>query len=484
MGVARGISGLNPFVGTRSTDHNVRTLLFEPLVTFSEKLDVIPHLAESWNISKDGKVYTFKLRKGVRFHNGKEMTAEDVKWSFEYSINPRNSAYGRDFLGNVGSAEVLDANTIRFHLKNPQASFLAGLTTIARLLVVPQGSLKEGERSQVFPPGTGPYQFVEWRSGDQLKLRKFGHYWQKGIPHMDELVIKPIDDADALFASLRAGDTHIAEQMPMRYALAVQKGEYGDLAVAPASPGGLRAYMFNVQIPPFDNVNVRQAIAYAIDKREILNGAHWGWGTIVNQKMEPDSKWYFPIPERKRDIPRAKQLLRNAGYPSGLVIRIHGRKGNEDEIQILQRQLLEAGIKLEMDLQDPVGYMRKIKAGEVGFATFGGGIDDDPDLNYYKEFYTENAPSGTTDLLNSFRYSNPRVDRLLDEAKVSMDPKKRYGLYKEVIETIHEDVPILYGFLVPYVFIYRTELKNFEAPYQGRYFGAGNRGFPTAWLDK
>jgi ABC-type transport system substrate-binding protein len=484
VGVARGISGLNPFVNTRSTDHNVRTLVFESIVAFSGKLEVVPHLAESWSISKDGKVYTFKLRKGIRFHNGKEMTAEDVKWSFEYTMNPKNLAYGRDFLANVASAEVPDPSTIRLNLKNPQASFLAGLTTVARFLVVPQGSLKEGERSQAFPPGTGPYEFVEWRTGDQMRLRKFPQYWQKGMPHIDELIIKPIDDAEVLFASLRAGDLHIAEQMPMRHALAVQKGEYKDLAAAPAQPGGLRAYMFNVQIPPFDNVKVRQAIAYAIDKREILIGAHWGWGTIVNQKMEPDSKWYFPIPERKRDVGKARQLLRDAGYPSGLDIRIHGRKGNEDEVQILQRQLLEAGIKLEMDLHDTVGYMRKIRAGEVGFATFGGGIDDDPDLNYYKDFYTENAPRGTLDRLNSSNYSNRIVDRLLDEARITMDPKRRYDLYKEALEIIHEEVPVLNGFLVPYVFIYRTELKNFKAPYQGRYFGAGNHGFPAAWLEK
>jgi peptide/nickel transport system substrate-binding protein len=485
VGVARGISGFNPFVSTRSTDHNVRTLVFEPIVAFSEKLEVVPHLAESWSISKDGRAYTFRLRKGVKFHNGKELTAGDVKWSFEYSVSPKNSAYGRDFLGAVGSADVLDPSTIRFNLKNPQASFLTGLTTIARFLVVAQESLREGERPQAFPPGTGPYQFAEWRSGDQLRLRKFTHYWQKGIPHADELLIKPIDDAEVLFASLRAGDIHIAEQMPMRHALAVRKGEHRELGAAASSPGGLRAYMFNVQIPPFDHVKVRQAIAYAIDKREILEGAHWGWGTIVNQKMEPDSKWYFPIPERRRDVAKAKQLLREAGHPDGLAVRIHGRRGNEEEVQIIQRQLLEAGIRLEMDLHDPVGYMKKIRSGEVGFATFGGGIDDDPDLNYYKDFYTENVPRGAVaDRLNSSHYSNRAVDRLLDGAKISMDPKRRYDLYREALEIIHEEVPILYGFLVPYVFIYRTEVKDFKAPYQGRYFGAGNHGFPTAWLEK
>jgi glutathione transport system substrate-binding protein len=485
FGTAKGIKALNPFVNTRSTEHSVRTLLYEPLVIFDEKSEIIPYLAESWTISKDGKSYTFNLRKGVRFHNGSEMTAEDIKWGFDYTLNPKNYAYGREMLNNVASLEIVDSHTVRFNLKNPQAAFLAAMGTIQTFFAVAKGSIKEGEKApSAFPPGTGPYQFLEWKSAEHLRLKKFAHYWQKGIPHMDEIVIKPVEEGEVRFASLRAGDLQVAERMPMHHALAVRKGEYKDLGAAPASAGGLRAYLFNVQIPPFDNVKLRQAIAYSIDKREMLNGAFWGWGAIINQKMEPESNWYFPIPERKRDVAKARQLLREAGYPSGLTIRIHCRKGNEDEVQILQRQLLGAGIKVELDLHDPVSYMTKMRRGEAGFATFGGDIYPDPDLNSYGDFHTEVVAKGSRDRQNFFNYSNPRVDRLFEEARVSVDAKKRYDLYKEAFQIIDEEVPVIYSLLVPYVFLYRNEVKGFKADSQARYFASGKLGFPTAWLEK
>jgi ABC-type transport system substrate-binding protein len=485
IGNERDISLLNPFIGTRSTDHGIRTLLYEPLVTFDRKMDIRPYLAESWTISKDGKDYTFKLRKNVRFHDGQEMTAGDVQWSFEYTMNPKNAAYGRNFLEAVSSLQILDPHTVRFVLKQPQASFLAGLGTIQNLFVIPKGSLKEAERPKQFPTGTGPFQFAEWQPSNYLRLKRSAYYWQQGLPYAGELFMRPIEDGAVRFSAVRAGDVDVVERVPTPFALQVRKGEFKDLGYAAVEAAGRRAYMFNVKIPPFDNVKVRQAIAYAMDKEEVLRGAFWGWGTVINQKMHPESKWYFPIPDRKRDVAKARQLLKEAGYPSGLTIKIHCRKGNEEEVQILQSKLKEAGIIAEIDMHDPVTYMTKLRGGEAGFATFGGDVYPDPDLNYYGDFHSEQlVDSKVKDRMNFSGYSNPRVDKLLEEGRVVLDPKKRFNIYKQAFEIIQEEVPVIFSLEIPFVFVYGSALKNFQPDAHGRYFGGAYQALAKAWVEK
>ena len=310
FGLLRDISMLDPFVGTRSIEHYVRSLMFESLTSDREN-GVAPRLAESWEISKDGKEYIFRLRKGVRFHPpvNREMTADDIKWAIEYTQDPKSGAYGRSDLEIVDSVEAVDLHRLRVMLKRPSAALLSTLGTLQSFPVVPKGSVKPGEKPSRFPPGTGPYIMQDWKPGQEMRFQKFASYWEKGIPHIDTLLLRPITDNDVRFTSVRTGDLDLAERVPMQYVERMRKGEMGDLRVTFAEYGGQRSLIFNVQKPPFDNVKLRQAISYAIDKEEILRGAYWGIGKMVNQKMAPGSPWYFPVPERQRNIEKAKALL-------------------------------------------------------------------------------------------------------------------------------------------------------------------------------
>jgi peptide/nickel transport system substrate-binding protein len=481
--LAKDIGNLNPFVNTRSINHDLRTLMYETLLTVDKNFETRPSLAEFWDISKDGRDYTFRLRSRVRYHNAQGMTAEDVKWSVEYARESKNAAYGLPFLSPVESVTVLDARRIRIRLKEPMSPFLASLTSISAFPVIPKQSLQIAENPRAFPPGTGPYQFVEWVPGQRLVVKRFPDYWQKGIPRIDEIHFRPIEDETVRLTALRAADVDLIERFPDHYVERVTSGQIKSISLTYAMGAGLRGYVFNTQTPPFSNVKLRQAIAYAMDKQEILKGAYSGIGTVINQKGIPGSAWYFNIPERKRDLEKAKALLREAGFPEGIKVQLLGRSGNQAEAQIFQAELKEAGIDVELQFLEPVTYLKKIRMGDFTVATIGGIVYLDPDQNYYPDYHTEKIEKGKTDRRNLAGYSNARVDRLLEEARVELDTMKRQKLYKEVVETLHDEVPQIHMLASPYVFGFQSYVKGLEFEPQGRFF-VDHVGLPMAWIDK
>src|SRR5262245_50314908 len=164
LAVSKELALMNPLVNTSSTESRIRELMFEPLLGRDAKGAIQPRLAESWEVSKDGKIYTFHLRKGVKFHNGKEMAAEDIKFAIDYTLNPKNGAYGLADLEAVDKVEAVDKYTLRISLKKINPLFLTVLTDIRAFSAIPKESLPEGMRKpSTFPPGTGPFKFVEWK---------------------------------------------------------------------------------------------------------------------------------------------------------------------------------------------------------------------------------------------------------------------------------------------------------------------------------
>ena len=224
---------------------------------------------------------------------------------------------------------------------------------------------------------------------------------------------------------------------------------------------------------------MRQAFAYGIDKEEIRRGAFWGLGTIVNQKMSPKSPWYFPIPERKRDVERAKQLLQEAGHPNGISGRLLVWRGSEAESEIMQRQLREARIQLELEIIDFTTYIRRLGTGEYSVGTYGGDYDPDPHLNYYAYFYTT---PGKRQERNHTRFSNERMDKLLDEGAITLDRKRRLAIYKEAVEILDREVPVIWLAMAPYVYVHRGVVKEFATDSQGLYF-SGDQGLPYARVE-
>jgi peptide/nickel transport system substrate-binding protein len=479
---------LNPFQSTRSIDRYVRSLVFEPLLVTDKNGNVAPNLAESWRISRDGKEYTFQLKSGVRFHSpaDREMSAEDVKWCVEYALDPKNSAYGRSILTSIKSTEVVAPHSIRFTLKEPYAPLLATFATIQSFPVIAKNSIPGGTPAlKDYPPATGPYQMKEWRTGQSQVFKKFASYWQKGIPYLDEVILKPIADENVRLTALRTGDVDLIERVPFQTVDEIRKGRMGDLKLAFANGGGFRRLTFNVQKPPLDQVKVRQAVAYAIDKEEIKNGEFWGLGEITAQKVTKGSEWHVEFADRKRDIEKAKSLLKESGFPQGLKIRAQLRRGAEGELQLFQKQLKDVGIDLSFEVLDAAAYTAKQFQGEFELIAQGGSTDPDPDMAYYPDYHCEkpDPEAKLKRVINIAGYCNPAVDRLLDEGRRSVDKKQRAKVYREFLKIVHEEVPQIPYIFYPYVFAYGAHLRGFDVDVTGLYF-FGQGGIPMAWMEK
>jgi peptide/nickel transport system substrate-binding protein len=473
----RDLSLLNPFVNTRSFDHNLRALIYESVFTDTD-YKAVANLAESWQISKDGREYTFNLRKGVVFHNGRQMTSEDIRWDLEYTTNPKNRAYGRANLPEITATETPDPHTVRVRIKEPFAPFLAALTSLQSFPVIPRGSMEVGEQPKSFPPGTGPYRFDEWQRGHRIVLKKNVNYWKKGLPLIDTIVFQPVPDDEVRFAALRSGDVDLAERIANHHVDQIRKGKHKDLQIALAEGASLKGVVFNVQVPPFNDVRLRQALASAIDKEEIIQAAYWGLGTLVSQKERPSSPWYFDVPERKRDLEKARALMKQAGYSDGLKTNMLVYQGTEKDVQVIQRQLKEIGVELDIRITQLSTMLEALRKGEFTFAMFGGDIPIDPDPNYYASFHTEAVRNR-----NLGGYSNPKVDALLERGRVTMDPQERRKNYTEVVRILNDDLPVIWYAIGPYAFVFHSHVKGFRSDSEGRFY-SGDTGFPYAWIKK
>jgi peptide/nickel transport system substrate-binding protein len=478
LGAKTDIAALNPFVMTASMEHNVRSLVFEALLMQSNS-EPRPYLAESWKISEDGKRYEFRIKPGVRFHNGQDLTCEDVKWSIVYALDPKNRTYGRPEISMIQAVECAGARTLQIQLEESTASLLALLTSIQPFPIVSKGSITAGERPTAYPPGTGPFTLVEWRSGQRLVLKRFKDYWQKGIPRVDEMVIQLITDDTVRFTALRTGEVDMIDWLPYQYPERIRKQEIKDINLIPAAATGYRGLVFNVKAPPLDKLKVRQAIAYAIDKEQILKGARWGVGTVTNQRALPGSFWYFEFPDRERDQEKARRLLREAGISGRLKLKIFSTMANKDEVPFIQAQLGAVGIDLEPEILDYTTHNARQRTGEFELATTGGNVALDPHGNYYPWFHSEKG----TRVRNISGYSNPHVDGLLDKGRVTVSPKERRKIYQEFLEIMHEEVPEISLGFVPNIYGARRHVRGFELEPQGRFF-SGDKGLPVVWLER
>ena len=287
---------MNPLVNTSSTEARIRDLMYEPLLAKDLKGAIQPRLAESWEISKDRKVYTFKLRRGVKFHNGAELTADDIKFAIDYTLNPKNGAYGLEDLSTVERAEAVDKHTLRVHLKQHSPLFLTVLTEIRSFSAIPKESLAEGIRKPTtFPAGTGPFKFVEWVPGQRIVFDRHDDYWGHKA-YVDRVVMKEIGDATVRFTALQAGDVDIIERTPYEWVQQLVEGKIKGIGFAKAARAGARNLEFNVFDPPFNNKKLRMAIAHALDRKEIMQAAYHGLAEIGDQRFPNGHHWHFDIP--------------------------------------------------------------------------------------------------------------------------------------------------------------------------------------------
>ncbi len=482
MATRKDLTLMNPLVRTSSTDRQIRNLMFETLLGIDNSGNLQPRLAETWEFSKDGKVATFKLRRGVKFHNGQEMTAEDAKFAMDYTLDKKNIAYGYSILQVVEGVEAPGRYTLKVHLKEPSPGFFYTVSNIRAFSVVPKGSLKPGTlKPMSYPPGTGPFRFVEWKPKQWLTLARYDDYWGPKVL-VDQLVLKPISSATVRMTALRAGDIDLIEAAPWEWMTRIKAGKLNGINYSAGTDAGFRVLKFNVADPPFNNKKLRLAVAHAVNKEEFLLATYFGFGESTDQRYPKGHTWYITDARSPvYDLERAKALLKEADY-NGEIIEFSVRQGEgETEATTVQAQLRRIGIKVKLKLME-YGHYRSIRrTGDFQMIPSGGSYEADPIATYGDQFRCPADLKKRT--ANDTGYCDKEMDSLIQAAETEVDAAKRKVLVQRIVKKLVEDVPEVPIGFVPRFFAFRDYVKGFETDRQGSFQWLGG-GLSSAWLDK
>lgn len=454
------ISGLIPNITSDSASHEVGNLIYSNLVRTDKELLPEGELAEGWDISADEMTITFRVRKGVKWHDGEEVTAQDVDFTYRYMIDPKTpTAYAEPFR-QVTRAEVVDRHTFRVTYDKPYAPALLswGIWILPRHILEPAwkaGVDLRTTRQNRFPIGCGPYRFREWRTGEKVVLEANPDYFE-GRPYLQRVVYRIIPDQSTIFLELKARNIDMAGLTPIQYRRqtdypAFQKAfhRYRYLANAYAYLG------FNLRDPRFQDKRVRQAIAHAIDKQEIIEGVLLGLGRPAVGPYKPGTWWYkedvktFPFdPERSKALlaevgwkANSQGLLEKDGITFAFTIRTNqGNAVRQQTAEIIQRRLRAIGIDVKIHVVEWAAFLNTfIRKRDFEAIILGWGLGLDPDQ--YEIWHS--SKTGPEEL-NHISYRNPKVDELLEAGRRTFDREKRMAIYGELQDVLAEDQPVIF----------------------------------------
>jgi peptide/nickel transport system substrate-binding protein len=445
---------LDPAQVTDLNSNRVGRRVVETLVTFAdESTQIVPGLADSWTVSKDGLSYTFKLRKGIAFHDGTPFNAQAVKFSIERQINPEHPAnklgkypFAAYFFGNVKAVEVMDESTVRFILKEPRASFLAILTAGAASVVSPTAAMKAGQDYGASPVGTGPFKFVQWDRGQRVVLEKNPSYWRFPVK-VDRVIFRPITEDQARLTELLTGALDLIVGTPPDF---VAQLENHPKVTLQRQVGAHVWYLgFNNSKKPFDDKRVRQALNYAVDKEAIVRDVLKGTGAVSKGPVLPgtwgDESGIKPFPY---DPERARKLLAEAGLANGFSTTLwvpESGSGMQSPVAmstIIQSNLKAVGVNVTLQTMEWGAFLAKLRTKEQDlFALSWMAGSEDPDLVMYPLLHSSQwTPVGP----NRAMYKNPRFDEVLTQARLTTDQAKRAQLYREAQRLLHDDPPWIF----------------------------------------
>lgn len=451
-------SGLIFMVAGESASSAIAANLFNTLLTYNQDLDLAGELAESWQVAEDQKTITFRLKPGLVWADGKPLTSEDVYFTWQLIIDEKTrSPYASDFQ-LVTKAETPDKLTFVVHYDQ---AFSPALDSWAGLQILPKHKLAGQDiHTTSFaqkPLGSNYYQLKEWRHGEHIKMQR-NPKSVLGPAQINTLVERIIPDPGAQFLELMADHIDSMNMDPITYAriipsrpeLQARLNQYKAL-------GNSYTYLgFNLKRKPFDDVRIRKAINYAIDKQEIIDGVYLGLGEQISSPYKPGTRWSNPrLKPYPFDPERARALLAEAGYKdsdgdgyverdgkklSFEVLTNHGNKEREKTSVIIQRRLKEVGIDIRIRSIEWASFItRFIKTGDFDAVVMGWQLGLEPD-----QFSIWHSSQQKPGQFNFIGYENAQVDKLLEQGRSEFDPDKRMRVYHQFAEALYEDSPIVY----------------------------------------
>jgi peptide/nickel transport system substrate-binding protein len=435
VAIAADPDGLDPHKTVAAASFQITRNIYDTLVQTDERGRIEPDLALEWEPSADGKTWTFTLRTGVRFHNGRELTADDVVYSFERLLSPETASPRAKDFAVVESVSAPDAETVVFQLKQPQASFLSNLA-YGWAAIVPR---EAADTLRDEPVGTGPFQLVEWVKDSHVTLERFDGYFLPGVPYLDRATFRVITDPAARMAALQAGEVDVIPELPVQQVATVRNDPALKLIEVPFN--GIQYIAINNAMPPFDDVRVRQALNHAVDKQAVIEAAQFGIGVPIGSHMPPVTEFYVDLSDRyPYDPEKARALLAEAGYPDGFETTMilpqpydfHIRNG-----QVVADQLSKVGIKVKLETMEWGTWLQQVYNGrQFALTAIGatGRLDPDPFLNAYVSTSPENMRN----------YENPRFDELAALGTTESETTRRKDIYAEMQNLLADDAAAIY----------------------------------------
>lgn len=455
----------------------ISTKIFEGLVEYDRSGNPVPQLAESWSVSPDGLAVTFHLRPHVKWHDGVDFTSDDVKFSIE--VWKRYHSRGRLIYANVIQVETPDPLTVVLRLSDPAPALMSSLNSFTSPVMSRHayaGTDIPLSPANLNPIGTGPWVFKEWQRASYIILDRNPNYWQSGRPYPDRLVVRYLPDAAARSAVIESGEAQLGVQSP------VALSDVKRLAALPnigMTTDGYEYFapivtmQFNNIRPPFDNILVRKAIAFAINREQIVRNVWFGLGKVATGSISSTSQYYTnDVDKYPYDPRKAEELLEQAGFKkdaSGVRLKLtyeisplgseYLRLG-----EVLKQQLARVGVQIELRTQDSASSSRRVYSDyDFSFFTAYIGTYADPQLAVY---WSRNIIKGVP-FSNASHFSNPDMDRLLESVQVENNPQKRTQEFHEIQRIAARDLPIFPLFELQQLTLFAKNVHDHTTTYDG-----------------
>ena len=483
IGMLSDIETLNPILMESAYETDVLNGIFSTLIKVNEDMEFEPDLlTELPEVSEDGLEYRFNLREGVLFHDGEELTAEDVQFTYEMKMAEKNAVPARMMWEKIADFSVTDPYSFTITLRDRDVTWLESWA-YADAMIVPKHiveveynegdeELSKGSDFARNPIGSGPYKFVEWQASDYIMLEAFDDYY-RGTPEIKQVVYKIIPDANTLLAQFEAGDVHIYDRaQPNQYQPLLTLQEDGQAIEVHQYPSFLYVHAdFNLNLPVFEDKAVRQALNYAFPQEEFIETVLGGVGTPAYSDTPPMSWAYNPnVKQYPYDPERAEQILEDAGWVRGddgvrekdgvrlafTMTTIAGHPTYESYQDVAKQEWEAIGAEVEIENYDGGRFGEVLTGVEFEMIIFGWASGFDPDSNAI--WHSSQIGAGQ----NYVGYNNSRVDELLTAGLKEADREDRIEIYHEVQEILSEEVPSLFVFFLNNIVAVPNNLENFK----------------------